>query len=145
MMWKRLAILGVSAAAMTFGVLSILLGRAHPGYWFAGVSRAYAGAELGAGLALVAAGVVAWTRRPVSRFGPLLVAAAFGWFLLEWNNPGVPTSAAFTAGLALYAVAPAIVAHAALAYPGGSVASRLERLGLAAAYAGTVLLLGILP
>jgi signal transduction histidine kinase len=142
---KSLAIFVVFPAGLAVGVLSVLIGRAHPSYWFAGVSPAYAAVELAAGAALVAAGLTAWVRRPESRFGALLVASGLGWFLVEWNNPEIPSSPAFTLALAFYVVAPALVAHAALAYPGGSVASRLEQLALAAAYAGSLLLFGLLP
>ena len=45
----------------------------------------------------------------------------------------------FTAGLALYAAAPPVVAHAMLAYPDGRVRWRPGRAGLALAYAGAVL------
>ena len=98
-----------------------------------------------AGWALLAIGLAARARRPDSRFGALLAAAAFGWFLVEWNNPGVGSALAFALGLTLYAVAAPIVAHAALAYPGGRLESGLDRLAIAAAYLGTVVMLGLLP
>jgi len=52
---------------------------------------------------------------------------------------------AFTAGLVLHAACPPLVGHAALAYPGGRLRSRLERVAVAVAYGGAVLALGILP
>jgi signal transduction histidine kinase len=45
----------------------------------------------------------------------------------------------------LFAVCPALVAHAALAYPGGRLAGRFERAGLWCAYASTILVLGLFP
>ena len=51
----------------------------------------------------------------------------------------------FTVGLLTSAACPALVAHAALAYPGGRLARRAERAVLAIAYAGTILVLGLLP
>ena len=140
---KAVATLAVLPAAVAVGVLSVLIGRAHAGYWFAGVSPAYAAFELAAGAALVAAGATAWARGPARTFGALLVASAVAWFLLEWNNPGIRSSVAFTLGLVFYAAAFAFVAHAALVYP-GPVRSRLDRLVLAVAYVTTLLLLGIL-
>ena len=98
-----------------------------------------------AGWALLATGLVAWKRRPESRFGELLAAAAFGWFLVEWNNPGIGSALGFAIGLTLYAFAAPIVAHAALAYPGGRLASGFDRFAIAAAYVGAVVLLGLLP
>lgn len=48
----------------------------------------------------VLAGVVAWWRRPESRFGPLLVAAGFAFFLstLSTSNEEAP----FTLGIAFF-------------------------------------------
>ena len=61
------------------------------------------------------------------RFGPLLTAAGFAWFLPEWNNPAIDSSLAFTIGLCLYAACPPLVAHAVLAYPSGRLGSHTER------------------
>ena len=88
---------------------------------------------------------MAWARRRGSGFGALLVAASFGWFLLEWNNPGIGSALGFALGLTLYAVASPLVAHAALVYPGRRLSSRLDRLVLAAAYAGAIGVLGLAP
>ena len=50
----------------------------------------------------------------------------------------------FTLGLLLYAACPPLVAHAALSYPlGASVA--YEAVAVVAAYAGTLLVLGLGP
>src|SRR6266545_7579715 len=50
------------------------------------------------------AGLVAWWRRPESRFGPLMVAAGFANFIstLSWASADVP----YTIGFALGVVAP---------------------------------------
>ena len=69
--------------------------------------------------------------------------AAVAWSLQEWNNPGIGVGAAFTVGLVGYATAPAVVAHAVLAYPIGRLASRLERLTILVAYVDTLLVLGL--
>ena len=84
-------------------------------------------------------------RRPESRFGILLALAGIGWFLAEWNNPEIGSSLGFTIGLVLYAVAPAIVAHAALSYPDGRLSSRIDRLAVTLAYVGAVVVLGLGP
>ena len=130
---------------IALGVLSVVIVRGEPAYSFAGESATRAAVELVAGWSLLAVGLVAWARRPGSRFGALLVAASFGWFLVEWNNPGIGSALGFTLGLTLSAVAPPLVGHAGLAHPGGRLSSRLDRVGLAAAYAGGVLVLGLLP
>jgi signal transduction histidine kinase len=74
----------------------------------------------------------------------ILVAASFAWFLLEWDNPGAGSAFVFTIGLVLYAAAPPLVAHVMLAYPDGRVGWWLGRLSLALAYAGSVLVLGLM-
>ena len=53
--------------------------------------------------------------------------------------------AAFTFGLVTYALAPAVVAHAVLAYPSGRLSSPLDRLAVTVAYADAALILGLLP
>jgi signal transduction histidine kinase len=137
--------LAMLAAGLAFGALSLAMARGTPGYGFAGSSLWSAAAELAAGWALIAVGLIAWARRPASRFGPLLAAGGFGWFLVEWNNPGIGSEVGFAIGLVLYAVCPALLAHAALAYPSGRLSGWLDRAGLIAAYAGAGLVLGLLP
>ncbi len=99
-------------------------------------------AELAAGWALLAVGLAAWVRRPATAFGPLLAAGAFGWFALEWNNPGIGSAPGFALGLALYAAAPPLVAHAALVYPNRRLPWP-ERLVVAIAYIDALLVLGL--
>jgi signal transduction histidine kinase len=143
---RRVAIaVGVSGLAIVAGIYSLEVAQDDPSFWFAGTSGTAGVAFLVTGWTLVACGLASWARRPASRFGPLLAAAGFAWFLLEWNNPGIGSSLAFTVGLCLYAACPPLVAHAALAYPGGRLSSHLERAVLAVAYAGSVVVLGVLP
>ena len=92
-----MARLAAPVALVTIGlalaVASVTVGRAHPGWWFAGESDAASALELSAGLALLGAGAAAWRRRPTSRFGPLLFLAGLAWFVPEWNNPAIGSSA----------------------------------------------------
>jgi signal transduction histidine kinase len=96
-------------------------------------------------LALVGAGLAFWFKGPENSFGPLLVAGGLAWFLLEWNSVGVTSSLVFTAGLVAYATCPAFVGHAVLVFPGGRLSSIADRIAVALAYAGSVLVLGLLP
>jgi signal transduction histidine kinase len=125
--------------------LSVAEARSAPGGSFAGTSWLGAAAELSAGWALIAAGAAESWRRPASREGLLLTGAGIGWFFAEWNNAGLGSPAAFTFGLLVAALAPPLVAHAALAYPAGRLGSRLDAGVLLAAYAGAGLVLGLLP
>jgi signal transduction histidine kinase len=132
-------------AGIALGILSTAIARSSPGYSFAGDSDLRAAVELAAGWTLLAAGLLASTRRRRRQVGLLLVAASFAWFLAEWNNPGIGSRPGFTAGLLLYALTPALVAHVALTYPSGRLSSQLDRIWLAVAYVGSFVLLGLLP
>ena len=142
---RHAAALALGAGGVCLGILFASTGHSHPGWWFAGESNAAFALELTAGVAVVGAGVSAWQRRPASRFGPLLAIAGIAWFLPEWDNPDVGSSLAFTAGTALIAACAPLVARAALAYPGGGLRSRTERLFIAFAYAVSVGLVGVVP
>jgi signal transduction histidine kinase len=142
---EHAARLGLLPAGLVLGAVSLAIARGEPAYSLGGGSLAAGAVGLLAGWGLLAAGLGAWARRPASRFGPLVVAAGLAWFLAEWNNPGAGVALAFTAGLVLHATCPPLVGHAALAYPGGRLRSRLERVAVAVAYGGAVLVLGILP
>jgi signal transduction histidine kinase len=139
----RVVLLGLAGVAV--GALAFVFARESAEYALVGDSVARATIELVAGYALIAVGLASSRRQGQSRFGVLLIGAGIAWELAEWNDPGVESSVAFTLGLALYAAAGPVVAHAALAYPGGFVARRGERVALAFAYACAVLLLGVLP
>jgi signal transduction histidine kinase len=145
-MLRRLVVPTLACATgAVVGVLALVFARHDPGGSFAGSSTLGAFAELVPGWALLLAGVAFRLRRPRNRFGVLVAAAGVAWFLPEWSNPGVSSSFAFTVGLVGFAACPPLVAHAALAYPGGRLTSPLERAGVGFAYAGAFILLGVLP
>jgi signal transduction histidine kinase len=81
-------------------------------------------------------GLVAWSRRPASRFGPLMIGAGFVMFLstLNWSESPVP----YTVGQVLDLVPPALFLHVFLAFPDGRLHGRLEVAVVAAAYATAV-------
>jgi signal transduction histidine kinase len=83
-------------------------------------------------LPYVIAGVVAWWRRPESRFGPLMVAAGFVGLLatLAWSNAALP----FTVGQLFDLVPAALFLHVFLAFPSGRLERRLERVIVALGY-----------
>jgi signal transduction histidine kinase len=132
-------------AGLALGAFSLAIARDEPAFSFAGGSLEGAVALLGAGWALLACGLVFWGRRPGNAVGPLLAAAGCAWFLAEWDNPGVGSGLVFTIGLVLLAGCPPLAAWAMLAYPGGRLASWEERVAVALALAGAVLVLGLLP
>ena len=143
-MLRRAVALGLFTLALAAGVFTLELVRDDPGYGLAGTSTLDAVALLAPGWALVACGVAWWVGREEGRFGVLLALAGLAWFVAEWDNPGIESSLAFTAGLSLFAACPALVGHAALVHPGGRLGSTVERGVVAFAY-GSVLVAGVLP
>jgi signal transduction histidine kinase len=83
-------------------------------------------------LSYVLCGLLAWSRRPASRFGPLMIAAGFANFVstLSWTSSDV----AFTVGQSLDLLPPVLFLHVFLAFPSGRLHGRLERGLVAAAY-----------
>jgi signal transduction histidine kinase len=83
-------------------------------------------------LPYILAGLVAWQRRPESRFGPLMVAAGFAMFLssLAWANRALP----FTIGQAFDLLPAILFLHVYLAFPSGRLGQPLERVLVAAGY-----------
>jgi signal transduction histidine kinase len=84
----------------------------------------------------ISAGLIAWWRRPDSRFGPLMVAAGFVNFLatLDWATAAVP----FTIGAAFDVLPPLLFLYVFLAYPSGRLVGGLERAIVGAAYASVI-------
>ena len=93
-------------------------------------------------LPYVLAGLVAWWRRPESRFGPLMVAAGFGAFLshLSWTSLALPSAihVPYTIGLAFSLLPPVLFLHVFLAFPSGRLVRSFERVLVAAAYATAI-------
>ncbi len=82
------------------------------------------------------AGLIAWWRRPESRLGPLMLAAAVASSVakLSWANDPVLS----TAGELLDFLQPVLFIHVFLAYPSGRLRSRSERVFVATAYAAAL-------
>src|ERR1044071_9114968 len=83
-------------------------------------------------LGYVVSGAIAWWRRPDSRFGPLMVAAGFTFFVsvLSWSNASVP----YTLGIFFDLVPAALYIHVFLAFPSGRLERRIDRWVVGAAY-----------
>jgi signal transduction histidine kinase len=148
----RLAGIGRSHARLAlwpltvgFAVATLASARAHSVGSFAGSAFPDAAIELGAAIALAAAGLLFWSSRPRNLVGPLLVAASVAWLLPEWSNPETATALLFTLGLAGFLACSPIVIHIGLAYPHGHVRRRYEQAVVAVAYAGAIVLAGVVP
>jgi len=84
----------------------------------------------------LAAGLIAWARRPDSRLGVLMVAGGFasalsGWQLAEDAGP-------FTVGAVFDILPAALFLHLCLAFPDGRLRSRFERALVSSAYAAAI-------
>jgi signal transduction histidine kinase len=84
----------------------------------------------------VLVGLVAWARRPESRFGALMVGVGFtmGLSTLQFAHEDI----LFTLGAAFDLVPAALFLHVYLAFPDGRLRSQLERALVAGAYATTI-------
>ncbi|MDN5859267.1 MAG: sensor histidine kinase [Pseudonocardia sp.] len=90
------------------------------------------------GLIYLAAGVLAWVRRPSNRMGPLLAAGALFWLAAALVNTG--QAGLVGVGLVAATVPLAVVVHVLLAFPSGRLPEPGSRTIVAAAYVVTVVL-----
>lgn len=126
MRWFRLllcpagALFGIAAEWMFFD-------WGEPRYWVP---------DLLTGWALIACGLVAWSRRPESRSGPLLTATGFSWFLGNFANAGF-TPVDWLGAHALYVYRGPLV-HLLVTYPSGRLVSRLDRAAVAVGYSAAL-------
>jgi signal transduction histidine kinase len=93
---------------------------------------AEAAAHIAVAWIFLVAGLIAWTRRPQNRIGPLLTAAGFALLVrrLQYSE----SSAVFTAAYSLGELSNVFIAHAVLAYPSGRLQSKLEGILVRAGY-----------
>src|SRR5436190_15119658 len=91
-----------------------------------------AGVDLAVGWTLIACGLIAWTRRPKSRVGPLIAITGFAWFLGTFADSDVEALA--TVGVALATVYLGPLFHAIIGYPSGRLSGWLTLVVVAASY-----------
>jgi signal transduction histidine kinase len=87
-------------------------------------------------LAYVTCGLVAWWRRPGSRFGLLMIAAGFAPALSRLSLVGADLP--YTVGEALRLLPTVVFLHVFLAYPSGRLERRFERRVVGCAYAAAI-------
>lgn len=83
-------------------------------------------------------GLIAWSRRPASRFGPLMIAAGFLMAVttLSWSTNDV----AYTVGQAVDLVVPVVFLHVFLAFPDGRLHGQFERVLVGVGYVTAIVL-----
>src|SRR5262249_25675957 len=80
----------------------------------------------------LAAGLVAWARRPGNRVGPLMLAAGLALLARQLRYSHDPTL--FTVFFLLGDLGYVIIAHSVLAYPSGRLTGRVESVLVKAGY-----------
>src|SRR5215510_9786274 len=89
-------------------------------------------------VAYILCGLLAWWRRPRSRFGPLMVWTGFVIYLdtLGWTT----TDVSYSVGQAVDKVPPVLLIYAFLAFPSGRLSRPLDRTLVAGAFAVAIVL-----
>jgi PAS domain S-box-containing protein len=90
-----------------------------------------------AGWSFVAAGLVAWSRRPDNRVGRLMVAVGATLFLAALSDANEAWT--FSIGLVFGSLFLAVFIHLLLAYPTGTLVTTAERVVVTAAYPVAIL------
>src|SRR4051794_25154286 len=114
----RRALVGIAILGVLVGVIVALGVLDSDHVKLRGLDAALA---LVIGWSFLGAGLYAWWRRPYNRFGALMAAIAFAWFLSLLGAAN--SSVGFTIGILAGSLYFAILVHMLLAYPSG----RLER------------------
>jgi class 3 adenylate cyclase len=89
------------------------------------------------GLAYLAAGAIAWRRRPHNRTGPLLLAIGYVWYIPDFQASSVPAVAALAFGTRR--LVNSLTPYLMLAFPSGRLGLRRHRLAMGLVIAQTAI------
>jgi signal transduction histidine kinase len=131
----------VAAAALGYGI-AVAFGPPRSGALvttYARASDAASAVDLAAGLALLAAGIVAGRERFGGSLGPLALLAGLVWFAPDWVGWEEGPPLARSLGMLIAPLGPALVLHVALAARRGRLSTAAARGTVAVAYTATVL------
>ncbi|HET6548854.1 MAG TPA: hypothetical protein VFG79_10375, partial [Solirubrobacter sp.] len=109
---------------------------------YAQASGAASALELGAGLALLAAGIVAWHERAGGSLGPLAVLLGLVWFAQDWVGWEDGWPPARSVAMLALPFGPALLLHVALAAPRGRLSRGAPRTLVTLGYAAAALVSG---
>ena len=126
-MW-RLALVLLAGGVLGLTAERVGFGWGDPRHWIP---------DLAVGWTFVGSGLLASTRRPESRTGPLLAATGFTWFLGNFAQVGVAAVAWAAAHLVYLHRGPLV--QLVLTYPSGRPGSRPVRGAVAVGYAAAVI------
>src|SRR5262245_23875251 len=128
--------MAVAAAVVAYAVAAVVGPEpgapptTYGGAWV--VARA---ADVAAGLALLTAGLLAFTERRRVRIGALAVLAGVLWFGPDWEGWARGPSLVVSLGALTPPLLLAVVFHLTLSLPTGRPQGRIERIAVAALYA----------
>jgi signal transduction histidine kinase len=132
-------VIGLRRALTVIGVLGLVVGLVEIPMMLDSDHADLRGLQLAivltAGWGFIGAGLFLWGRRPDNRVGSLMVLIGFLFFLAQISVSSIPLL--FTLGNILGSVYVAATMHLVLAYPGGELTDRRDRLAISAAYAIT--------
>lgn len=126
----RLALIGIGLLGLVAGAASLAIAASSDH-----LDDLQAGAVVFTpliGWSFVATGLFAWWRRPENRFGALMTAVGFVWFLASLTTSDLP--ALFAIGGLFGALPYALLLHMLVAFPSGRLTTRWERLLVGVAY-----------
>ena len=123
------------ALVVAAGASALSLTSDHEGNPFAQIAL-----SVPVGLAFIASGLIACSRRPENRTGLLMLLTGFAWFLGALSESD--NSIVYTAGIVLGYLVFGFFAHLVLAFPSGRLETRARRIVAACAY---VLMIGVHP
>ncbi len=126
---RRRSMIGLAIAALILGIgalVAVINGQhnIHRG--------AYAALTLGIGWGFTCTGLYAWTRRPASNTGPLMIAVGFAGLLKSLAFSG--DSLVFTIGSLSEVLIYAFLIHLLLSFPSGRLEGGVDRLLVGIAY-----------
>jgi PAS domain S-box-containing protein len=119
---------GAAAFASALVALVVMLGSRH-----LRPSPVEIAVDLVITLSFAATGLIAWSRRPENNTGRLLLAVSVAWSLGLYGSAN--DAVVSTVGLACQSLVLAAFVHLVLAYPTGTLATRLDRVIVACGYA----------
>jgi signal transduction histidine kinase len=132
---RRRLLLAVALAALATAVAAVLVSLLAPQ-----PEHAAPLVEIPFGAVWIAAGLIAWAKRPKNRTGALMTAVGF-LFLVTHLSWGAPLPFTLVVLVETWGIAVAI--HLVVAFPSGRLSTRFERVVVAAAYLSWVVGNGI--
>jgi signal transduction histidine kinase len=137
----RAATVVVALLAVAYGLIAVGVAARHGMFTTeAGRSTGAALAELSAGWALIAAGLLAWLWRPGVAAAPLAVLAGFAWFSPDWIGWQTGPGAVRALALAAQGLTFAAIVHLALGAPTGRASSTPARRLIATTWSVTIVI-----